>query len=265
MNQLSHMIFAFSFFIAIYTTIYAITLYLASESLQILLLYYLGGGLVLGIVASPILYYKAPNKEKSDNRTTSNAAAAGSMLFVTFFIGAMGGCVLHQWTHGIQIEGNLSIFVGSMSVLIGGLMPDWDIPFLGIERHRNIVFHSFILPVVILAPTLARLVIMVVASNLGNLANFIAPTEIYILAFFLVGYASHLALDIFPSKANPWEILWRVLSPLDEAPTGLKPFWRIRVPKKHAKAWLAGNAALLTLIALGLLGLYYYYYLVVLT
>ncbi len=264
MNQLSHIIFAFSFFIAVYTTIYAITVYLIGKSLEVLLLYYLGGGLVFGIVVGSVLYYTAPNRHHSDKRTTSNKSAAGSMFFVTFFIGAMGGCVIHQWVYGIQIQGNLSIFVGSMSVIVGGLMPDWDIPFLGIERHRNIIFHSLVLPMLILLPTLVRLVIMVVMSNLGSLESFISPAEIYIIAFFMIGYSSHLALDIFPSKSNPWEIIWRVISPLDEAPTGLKSFWLFNVPKKYAKSWLSTNAAFLALVGLGLLGLYYYYYLVVL-
>ncbi|NWF96442.1 MAG: hypothetical protein HXY34_09920 [Candidatus Thorarchaeota archaeon] len=263
MNQLSHMIFAFSFFVALYTGIYAFTVWFENLSVDVLILYYLGGGLLLAVVATPILYYKAPNKSMGD-RTTTNAASGAALLFITFFIGGLGGCVIHQWIYDVHIAGNMSIFVGSISVLVGALMPDWDIPFLGIERHRNIVFHSFLLPVIVLLPTLGRILMMIVFSTVGQLVNYIEPTELYILGFFMLGYASHLALDVLPSKANPWEILWRVVSPLDEAPVGLKTFGPFKVPKKRAKGWLVGNAAFLALIGFGLIGLYYYYFLVVL-
>ncbi len=269
MNQLSHLIFAFSFFVAIYTTVYAMTVLIMGHSLETLLFYYVGGGLLLSFFATIVFGLKIYTRTKAkaiekEDRTTSNAAAVLPTWFVSFFIGAVGACVIHQWTYDIQIIGNLSIFVGSVSVLVGAMMPDWDIPFLGIERHRNIVFHSFLLPLIIVLPTIGRIILLIVHSTLGQLETWVSPTELYILAFFFIGYASHLGLDVMPSNASPWEIVWRVITPLDRAPTGLKPLGPFKVPVKHAKAWLYTNAFFLGIIAFGLLGLYYYYYLVVL-
>ncbi|MEM2141874.1 MAG: hypothetical protein QXS20_02900 [Candidatus Thorarchaeota archaeon] len=268
MNQLSHIVFAFALFVAIYAGIYTVTVYLSGHPLTTLLLYSVGGGLVMSVIVLTVFGMRVRGKARDrwsqkEGRSVGNTGAVLSTLFVSFFIGSMGACVIHQWVYDIQVAGNVSLFVGSMSVLIGALLPDWDIPFLGLERHRNIVFHSFLLPLVIVTPTLLRLVYMVVTSTLGQLETFVAPTELYIMAFFFIGYASHLLLDIYPSNANPWELLWRVLSPLDSAPTGLKPLGPFKVPKRHAKSWLQANASLLLLIGFSLLGLYYYYFLVV--
>jgi len=265
MNQLSHLIFAFSLFVVIYTTVYAITVRLSGQSLETLLYYFVGGGVLFSIMVSIVFglkIYKRPKAKaiKKEDRTTGNAATVISTIFVSFFIGAMGASVIHQWVYDIQILGHLSIFVGSVGVLVGAMMPDWDIPFLGIERHRNIVFHSFLLPVLIVLPTIGRIILMIVNSNLGQLETWVSPTELYILGFFFIGYASHLGLDVMPSKASPWEIVWRVISPLDEAPTGIKPLGPFKVSERHAKSWLYMNAFFLGLIAFGLLGLYYYHY-----
>ena len=85
-----------------------------------------------------------------------------------------------------------------------------------------------------------------------------ANVELYIAALFLLGYSSHLYLDIFPSNASPLEILWRVVDPAAKAPTGLKPLGPIHVKKKAARSWLVGNATLLLMAAIALLGLYFY-------
>jgi hypothetical protein len=83
-----------------------------------------------------------------------------------------------------------------------------------------------------------------------------AEVEYYITALFLLGYASHLYLDIFPSNANPLEILWTAADPFSKAPTGLKPLGPIKISKKNARTWLVGNATLLLMIAAALFGLY---------
>jgi hypothetical protein len=85
-----------------------------------------------------------------------------------------------------------------------------------------------------------------------------AGVEYYITGLFLLGYASHLYLDIFPSDANPLEIVWRAVDPDQKAPTGLKPLGPIKIGKKNARMWLVGNASLLVLIALALFSLYFY-------
>ncbi|MHA2118241.1 MAG: metal-dependent hydrolase, partial [Candidatus Thorarchaeota archaeon] len=144
---------------------------------------------------------------------------------------------------------------GGVITIAGALMPDWDIPFLGISRHRNIIFHSIILPFLIVLMTLVNVAQSIVSSYSLSIG---AHTEYYITALFLVGYASHLYLDIYPSDANPFEMLWRSVDITSSAPTGLKPLGPINISKKNARMWLVGNATLLVIIALGLFGLYFY-------
>ncbi|MFW9975779.1 MAG: hypothetical protein ACFFDQ_10960, partial [Candidatus Thorarchaeota archaeon] len=128
-----------------------------------------------------------------------------------------------------------------------------DIPFLGLSRHRNIIFHSIVLPIFAVLATLLN-----VASRTGTILAPGAEIEYYITALFLLGYASHLYLDIFPSDANPLEILW-IASDIDhKAPTGLKPLGPIKINQKHARSWLVLNATMLVIIALILFGWYFY-------
>jgi hypothetical protein len=134
-------------------------------------------------------------------------------------------------------------------------MPDWDIPFLGISRHRNIIFHSVVLPFLAVLLTLINVALSIASSY--SLAVG-AHMEFYVTALFLLGYASHLYLDIFPSDANPLEIVWRAVDVTSDAPTGLKPMGPIKISKENARMWLVGNATLLVLVAAGLLGLYFY-------
>ncbi|MFW9967567.1 MAG: metal-dependent hydrolase [Candidatus Thorarchaeota archaeon] len=256
MNRLSHIMFSFSLFVALYSLIYAFSVWLAGSGLLLLdlLFYYLSGGIILTIIAIPILYYKAPHKDMS-NRTTSNRGALGAMSFMTFCLGSLAGAVYYQWSSGIPFIGDISIFIGAVITISGALMPDWDIPFLGIARHRNIIFHSIILPLLIVLMTLVN-----VAQSIASLYSLRvgAHVEYYVTALFLLGYASHLYLDIFPSDANPLEMVWRAVDITSSAPTGLKPLGPINISKKNARMWLIGNATLLTLIALGLFGLYFY-------
>lgn len=255
MNRLSHMVFALSLFVGLYSVIYAFTVWLSAAGvLMDLFFYYIAGGIALTIVAVPILYFKAPNKEMG-SRTTSNMGAIGAMIFVTFCIGSLGGTVVYQWLSGIPFIGDVSIFIGTLITMSGALMPDWDIPFLGISRHRNVIFHSIILPLIVVLMTLINVAQSIVSSFSLSVG---AHMEYYITALFLIGYASHLYLDIFPSDANPLEIVWRSIDETSKAPTGLKPLGPIKISQKNARMWLVGNATLLLLIAAGLLGLYFY-------
>ncbi|MFQ5833782.1 MAG: metal-dependent hydrolase [Candidatus Thorarchaeota archaeon] len=255
MNRLSHMVFAFSLFVALYTLVYAYSVWLDFPGqLFDLLFYYVAGGIILTLVAVPILYWKAPHKEKP-GRTIGNKGAVGAMSFVTFCVGSLGGAVVYQYISGILIIGDLSIFIGSLIIVAGALMPDWDIPFLGISRHRNIVFHSVILPFLAVLLTLIN-----VAQSIASTYSLAigAHIEFYVTALFLIGYASHLYLDIFPSDANALELVWRTVDVTSEAPTGLKPLGPIKISKKNARMWLVSNATLLVLVAAGLMGLYFY-------
>jgi len=258
MNRVSHMVFAFALFVGLYSLLYAFSVWQSDlGTLYELLTFYVIGGGVLSFVAVPILYWKAPNKHMKA-RTTSNRSAVSAMTFVVFCIGSLAGTIIYQWYSGISIIGNISIFIGAIIIVAGALMPDWDIPFLGISRHRNIIFHSAALPLLILLTTLVNYASRILTS--GNTVDLSigAEVEFYITGLFLLGYATHLYLDIFRSDANPLEIIWTAVDPNQKAPTGLKPLGPIKVGKKYARQWLIGNATLLVIIAIALFGLYFY-------
>ncbi|MHA1963109.1 MAG: metal-dependent hydrolase [Candidatus Thorarchaeota archaeon] len=253
MNRVSHLVFAFALFVGLYSLIFAFSVWLSDIGTLIELLeFYIIGGILVSIVWVPLLYYKAPNREMRA-RTSSNRSAVGALFFVTFCIGSLIGTIVYQWYSGVVIIGNISIFIGALITIVGALMPDWDIPFLGISRHRNIIFHSVILPLLAVLMTLVNVATRILSATSLSVG---AEVEYYITALFLLGYASHLYLDIFPSNANPLEILWTAADPFSKAPTGLKPLGPIKISKKNARTWLVGNATLLLMIAAALFGLY---------
>ena len=252
MNRLSHIVFAFSLFVGLYSLIFSFSVwYTGIGTITELIEFYIIGGIVTSIVCVPILYYKAPNRDMMA-RTSSNRGAASALFFVTFCIGSLIGTLVYQWYSGVVIIGNISLFIGALLVVTGALMPDWDIPFLGISSHRNIIFHSFLIP------SLAVLLTMVnVTTRTGTILGDGAEVEYYLTALVLLGYASHLYLDIFPSDANPLEILWIAADPTHKAPTGLKPLGHIKISKKNARNWLVGNATFLVIIAIALFAAYF--------
>ncbi len=254
MNRLSHLLFAFSMFVGLYSLLFGFSVWQSDLGrLMEMLPYYLLGGFILTMVAVPILYWKAPHK--STTRTTSNRSAVGAMAFVTFSVGSLVGSGVYQWISGVAVVGSISVFIGSLITITGALMPDWDIPLLGISRHRNIVFHSAILPILITLGTLLNVAYSVLMASSLSVG---AHVEYYITALFLLGYASHLYLDIFPSDASPLEVFWRAADPYSKAPTGLKQLGPIKISRKNARNWLVGNATLLVMIAIGLFSLYFY-------
>ncbi|TFG29488.1 hypothetical protein EU527_15770 [Candidatus Thorarchaeota archaeon] len=261
MNRLSHIVFAFALFVGLYSLLYAFSVWQSDlGTLYELLRFYIIGGIVLGFVSVPILYYRAPNRNMHA-RTTSNRSAVGAMFFVTFCVGSLGGTIVYQWYTGIPIIGNISIFIGALITITGAIMPDWDIPFLGIKRHRNIVFHSVMLPLLITLTTLVNVTTRVLSAGSSIILldlSIGAEVEYYITGLFLLGYASHLYLDIFPSDANPLEILWVAVDPDQKAPTGIKPLGPIKISKKYARHYLISNATLLVIIALALFGIYFH-------
>ncbi len=254
MNRLSHMVLAFSLFVGLYTIVWGISVW-TSDLGEVVngLAYYFAGGLALSFVAMPVLYYKAPHKDKT--RTTSDRGAYSAMFFVCFCIGSMLGMWVYQLTSGVAMIGNLSIFIGGVITVTGALMPDWDIPLLGIGRHRNLIFHSVVLPFLVVAGLIGNVAVKIIE---GGSWQVDANVELYIGALFLIGYASHLYADIYPSDANFLEIVWRSMDPHAEAPTGLKALGPLKVSKKYARNWLAANATLLLMAAAALLALYFY-------
>ena len=252
MNRVSHIVFAFSLFVGLYSLIFGFSVwYTGVGTITELLEFYIIGGIVASVVCTPILYYKAPHKEMRA-RTSSNRSAAGALFFVTFCLGSLVGTIVYQWYSGVSVIGNISIFIGAVLVVVGALIPDWDIPFLGISRHRNIIFHSFMIPALAVLLTLVNVVM-----RTGTILGDGAEVEYYLTGLVLLGYASHLYLDIFPSDANPLEILWIAADPFHKAPTGLKPLGHLKISKKNARTWLVGNATLLVIIALSLFAAYF--------
>ncbi|MFW9844870.1 MAG: metal-dependent hydrolase [Candidatus Thorarchaeota archaeon] len=258
MNRVSHMVFAFALFVGLYSLLYGFSVWQSDlGTLYELLSFYMIGGIVLSVIAVPILYWKAPNKDMKA-RTTSNRSAVGAMFFVAFCIGSLAGTIIYQLYSGVTVIGNISIFIGSIIMVAGALMPDWDIPFLGISRHRNIIFHSAALPLLILLTTLVNYAGRLLTSGGSVDLSLGAEVEFYLTALFFLGYASHLYLDIFRSDANPLELLWTAVDSHHKAPTGLKPLGPIRISKKYARTWWVANAILLTGIAIVLFGWYFY-------
>ncbi|RDE15814.1 MAG: hypothetical protein C4K48_03250 [Candidatus Thorarchaeota archaeon] len=249
------MLFPLAMFVGLYSLIYVFSVWQSDlGTLRDLLFYYIAGGIALSIVSVPILYYKAPHRGMMA-RTTSNRGSVSAIVFVTFCLGSLIGTIVHQWNTGVAIIGNISIFIGALITMTGGLMPDWDIPLLGISRHRNIIFHSLVLPLLIVLGTLVNVTSRILSST--SLAVG-AEIEYYITALFLLGYASHLYLDVYDSDANPLEILWTAVDPEHKASSGLKPLGPIRISQKNARGWLVGNATFLVGIALALFALYFY-------
>ena len=249
------MLFPLAMFVGLYSLIYAFSVWQSDlGTLRDLLFYYIAGGIAFSIFSVPILYYKAPHKDMMA-RTTSNRGSVLALAFVTFCLGSLLGTIIYQWNTGVTIIGNISIFIGALITMTGGLMPDWDIPLLGISRHRNIIFHSLVLPLLIVLGTLVNVTSRILSST--SLAVG-AETEYYITALFLLGYAFHLYLDVYDSDANPLEILWTAVDPTQKAPTGLKPLGPIKISQKNARGWLVGNATFLVGIALALFALYFY-------
>lgn len=245
--------FGFSLFVGLYSLLYAFSIwYTGGGAILEFVEYYFIGGIIASVVCVPILYYKAPHKEMKA-RTSSNRSAAGALFFVTFCLGSLVGTIVYQWYTGVTVIGNISIFVGALLVVAGALMPDWDIPFLGISRHRNIIFHSVVLPLLAVLLTMIN-----VSIRTGNpFLEAGAEAEYYLTALVLLGYASHLYLDIFPSDANPLEILWIAADPFHKAPTGLKPLGPIKISPKNARNFLVTNATILVIVAIFLFAGYF--------
>ena len=249
------MMFALSLYVLLYSLIFGYSVWSSDVGkLTQLLSYFLAGGLILMLISVPLVYVKAPHKD-SPSRTTSNKGAIGALSLVFFSIGSLGGSAYYLWTESIPVVGSLSLTMGALIMILGALVPDWDIPLLGISRHRNLLFHSALLPILITFMTLVNVALTIAASLSFQVG---VQLEYYITSLFLLGYASHLYLDIFPSDSSPLEIVWRATDPHSKAPTGIRSFGPLKISKKAARGWLVTNASILVIIALFLMGLYFY-------
>ena len=105
MNRLSHIMFAFSLFVGLYSLIFAFTVWQSDlGQLNQFLIFYLVGGVAFMLLLTPLLYWKAPNKE-SASRTTSNRGAASAVAFMVFAIGSLAGSMLYLWYNAIPFIG----------------------------------------------------------------------------------------------------------------------------------------------------------------
>jgi len=128
--------------------------------------------------------------------------------------------------------GKLYFWPALFMVIVGAHFPDFDLDF-GTRYHRSPLTHSFIIPL---------------ALAIFYLLQRPSPDVMRLLAFFFLGYSSHLFLDIFPAKAS---ILARAIAPFKNYTPG-----DIRgIPEKMEKPWLIGSG-LLTL-ALAILYLFF--------
>jgi hypothetical protein len=90
----------------------------------------------------------------------------------------------------------LWITTGFLLALIGAEAPDWDL-LLNWMHHRDIGTHSVLIPLFIAGAFLVQ-----------KFINETDPTLVFALIFtpFLLGFASHLLLDLFPSVDPEKEI-----------------------------------------------------------
>ena len=90
---------------------------------------------------------------------------------------------------------NIDFWLAWLLVIFGAYFPDIDLDF-GTRFHRSLLSHSHIVVMFIAAVYLTTPV----------------PQVLEILGFFFLGYASHLLLDIFPSNASLFKMIWTVFT-----------------------------------------------------
>ncbi len=254
MNRLNHLIFAFWIYTTIFVGIFFYSMYLSGDThFYDMLLNITIGGFAVSFILVPIFYSRANvHKERPDESFSSHKATIGALFLVSFSFGILATILIMSYYYHIPIIGNINIPLGALITIIGGLVPDWDIILMGVGAHRNILFHSAIVPLIFTAGGIYD----IVSHFLAGLPLVTTDVQYFLMAMFLIGYASHLMLDIYPSNKNIFDLIWRVISPFDEAPTGIKGFGK-NLTKRQAKSWLYSNASLLILYALILMAAYF--------
>ncbi len=254
MNRLNHLIFAFWIYTTIFVGVFFYSIYLSGSSyFKDMLLNITIGGFAVSFVLVPLFYSRANvHKERPNETFRSHKATIGALFLVTFSFGILATIMIMSSYYNIAIIGNINIPLGALITIIGALVPDWDIILMGVGAHRNILFHSAIVPLLFTIGGIYDIFI----HFLNDFPLVTTDVQYFLMGMFLIGYASHLLLDIFPSNKNIFDLIWRVLTPFDTAPTGIKGFGR-NLTKLQAKSWLYTNASILILYALILLAAYF--------
>ena len=141
----------------------------------------------------------------------------------------------------LQLAGDLAglelhsiwIVLSFMATHFGAQLPDYDIIWKKILPHRNIVTHSLLLPAIICIPL----------YTVNTYSNFLIP----IYAFYLIGHASHLFMDLRPES-------WK-------GSALIHLFWvneagRKTLPAKASRLFLLINGLLI--ISAGIILLYFF-------
>jgi hypothetical protein len=104
--------------------------------------------------------------------------------------------LIYYFVGGLHVEISLqqnALWIG-LSIwmaAIGALMPDWDLLWQRVVPHRHIITHSIITPLILCSPLFA-----LIAPSLREDGAIFLP----LYACFLLGYASHLLLDLVGTR-----------------------------------------------------------------
>ena len=142
--------------------------------------------------------------------------------------------IVYLFIENVSVDSDIMWIVLSLPIAqIGALLPDYDLLSTKFLVHRNVFTHSIILPALITLP------IYFVRDD----TNTLLP----LYAFFLIGYGSHLILDMKPKS---WQgsarihLWWR-------NPKGNK-----QMGSKRSASWILING--LMLLTAGIILLYFY-------
>lgn len=113
---------------------------------------------------------------------------------------------------------NIPFWIAWLLVILGAYLPDIDLDF-GTKYHRSFWTHGPIIPFFF------------------ALVYGITPSTIVLnlFGFFFMGYASHLLLDIFPSGASLFKMVWTLFTTY-QAPGDIRS-----IPEWFERPWLAGS------------------------
>lgn len=107
------------------------------------------------------------------------------IAFLTYYF--IGGMYIDISLQKNALWIGLSIWMAAM----GGIMPDWDLLWQKVIPHRNILTHTIITPLLICSPLFA-----LIAPSLREGGIVFLP----LYACFLLGYSTHLFLDLIATK-----------------------------------------------------------------
>ena len=165
----------------------------------------------------------------------------GGTIFWAFFLGIFYVLDIYWNFIDLGLSGGLTdfekhsmwIILSFMVTHFGAQLPDYDLIWAKVLPHRNILTHSIFLPLVICLP------LFWVKPE----TEFLVP----IYAFYLIGHASHLFLDLRPES---WKgsALIHLFWVNDE---GRKTF-----PKKASRLFILINGIII--LAAGIILLYFF-------